>query len=317
MEKYVVILSGAAADEKYARRFRDESLRLFDVLVTHYGYRSDHITLLAGHGDPTESKISGPCRQETITASLDNLKTVVQPGDQILFFLIGHGTSNEGGAKFNIVGPDMTGKAFSQMLNAFSDQDIIVVNTTSASHPFCTELSAPGRVIISATRSYAEKYDTVFAGFFTEALENHNADRDKNTRVSMWEAFQYTKQTVEKWYTEQNRLPSEHSALDDNGDALLNTHPDPLENDGRLAQIAYLDVFTKDASVVAVKGSVSPAVHELIQKLHQLERSVFLLRNRKRELPSEDYKQLMETLLINLAKTNRDLKILRSMPQER
>ena len=112
------------------------------------------------------------------------------------------------------------------------------------------------------------------------------------------------------------REPCEARPDDDNGDAFLNTQPDPLENDGKLAQIAYLDVFTKDASVSGstFEGSVSPAVHELIQKLQELERSVFLLRNRKRELPSKDYRQQMETLLINLAKTNRDLKILRNIP---
>jgi anaerobic selenocysteine-containing dehydrogenase len=37
------------------------------------------------------------------------------------------------------------------------------VNTTSSSFPFCKALTGPGRVIVSATRSRAEKYDTIFA----------------------------------------------------------------------------------------------------------------------------------------------------------
>ena len=308
-EKYVVILTGAPAEEKHAQRFHDWSLRLVDVLTSSYGYRSDHITLLLGKGDPMESRVSGPCRKESIIETLNNLAATTKPGDQILFFLIGHGTSNEAGAKFNIVGPDITGEAFAQLLDAFSQRDIIVINTTGASHPFCAALSAPGRVIISATRSRAEKYDTVFAPYFIEALENRRADRDKNTRLSMWEAFHYAKQRIEKWYTDQDRIPSEHPTLDDNGDALLNIQPEPTKNDGRLAQIAYLDVLPKTSSLGGTaEGSVSPVVIELTTRVHELERAVFLLRNRKAEIAAAEYKKQMETLLIDLAKTSRDLR---------
>ena len=308
-EKYVVIMTGAAAEEKYAQRFRDWSFQLFDVLTTSYGYRPDHITLLLGTGDPTESRVSGPCRKETIIETIHHLAAATKPGDQILFFLIGHGTSNEGGAKFNIVGPDITGEVFAQLLEGFSKQDVIVVNTTSASHPFCAAVSAPGRVIISATRSRSEKYDTVFTKYFIEALENHRADRDKNTRLSMWEACQYAKLQVERWYTDQDRIPSEHSSLDDNGDSVLNTRPEPIKNDGRLAQIAYLDVLPKTSSPDGTAETpISLAVIELAHRAHELERAVFLLRNRKGEIPAVDYKKQMETLLIELAKTSRDLR---------
>jgi hypothetical protein len=308
-EKYVVIMTGAAAENKYAQRFREWSFRLFDVLTTSYGYRPDHIILLLGNGDPTEPRVSGACRKETIMENIRHLAAATKPRDQILFFLIGHGTINEGGAKFNIVGPDITGEVFAQLLEGFSQQDVIVVNTTSASHPFCAEVSAPGRVIISATRSRSEKYDTVFAKYFIEALEEHRADRDKNTRLSIWEAFQYAKLQVEKWYTDQDRIPSEHPTLDDNGDSVLNTRPEPMKNDGRLAQIAYLDVLPKTSSSTGDgELSVSPAEIELTRRAHELERAVFLLRNRKGEMSTVDYKIQMEVLLIDLAKTSRDLR---------
>jgi hypothetical protein len=311
-EKYVVIMTGAAAEEKYAKRFQDWSFRLFDALTTSYGYRPEHITLLLGPGDATDPKISGPCRKETILETIHHLAADTKSGDQVLFFLIGHGTSNEGGAKFNIVGPDITGEAFAQLLEKFAQQDVIVVNTTSASHPFCAAVSAPGRVIISATRSRFEKYDTVFAEYFIEALENHRADRDKNTRLSMWEAFQYAKLQVEKWYTDQDRIPSEHPSLDDNGDSILNTQPEPIKNDGRLAQIAYLDILPKASSSGGAEAPVSPEVIELTRRAHELERAVFLLRNRKDEISAAEYKKHMESLLIDLAKTSRDLRKIRN-----
>ncbi|RJQ58386.1 MAG: hypothetical protein C4530_10680 [Desulfobacteraceae bacterium] len=304
-EKHVVMLTGTAAEEKHAKRFREWSLRLHDVLTGSYGYRPERITLLLGAGDPAESRVSGACKKETIVEAIDRLAGAAKPGDQILFILIGHGTSNEDGAKFNIEGPDITGEAFGKLLEVFSRQDIVVVNTTSASYPFCAALSAPGRVILSATRSRAEKYDTFFAQYLIEAFENRRADRDKNMRVSMWEAFQYARMRLEKWYTDNNRIPSEHSTLDDNGDALLSPEPDPTKNDGSLAQIAYLDVTPKSASP---SGPEAPAAIELIHRVHALERAVFLLRSRKSGIAAGEYKKEMETLLIDLAKTSRDLR---------
>ncbi len=308
-EKYVMILSGAVAEGRYTERFRAWSIRLYDLLVNQYGYGPDRIRLLFGPGNPADPKISGPCRRETILETVAELQESVKPGDQLLFFFIGHGTHNEGGTKFNIIGPDITAETFSELLDAFSEQDLVVVNTTGTSYPFCVALSGPGRVIISATRSHAEKYDTMFAEYFIEALENHSADRDKNRRLSMWEAFQYAKQRVEKWYDDQDRIPSEHPTLDDNGDGLFSSDPDPRENDGGLAQIAYLDVLKDPEADRALPEDPDRRVrYELTRKMHEIERAVFLLRNRKAELLLEDYKRQMETLLIELARTNRKLK---------
>jgi hypothetical protein len=131
----------------------------------------------------------------------------------------------------------------------------------------------------------------------------------------MWEAFHYAKQRVEKWYTDKDRIPSEHAALDDNGDSLMNTQPEPTENDGRLAQIAYVDILPKTASFGGMgEGSVSPKVIELTNRAHELERAVFLLRNRKVEMAAVAYRKQLETLLIDLAKTSRDLKKLQNSP---
>lgn len=316
MQKYVVILGGAAAEKKYEQRFRKWSLTLHDTLTRDYDYSTDHITLLLGKGDPTEPKISGACRQETIEQAIQTLQNKVQPGDQILFFFVGHGTSDEEVAKFNIVGPDITGQRFAEMLDGFLKQDIIVVNTTSSSYLFSTALSKPGRVLISATRGQAEKYDTTFAPFFIDALANHAGDRDKNTRVSIWEAFQYARTLTEKWYSDQGRLPTEHSTLDDNGDALFSTDPDPTKDDGRLAQIAYVDLLKVSLPDGISAGEESETARLLMAQMLDLERSVLLLRSRKTEMLAKDYKQQLEPLLIALARTTRKLRLLQATSKE-
>ena len=296
--KYAVIMVGPTVGEVNQTRFRQWAFSLHDILARDYGYTSDSITLLYDKGK-TESlggeRIDGACDREGIEEELSALASRANTGDQITIYLIGHGSGAEEEAKFNIVGPDITGSEFAGMLDLFNDQDIVIVNTTSASYGFSTSLSGEGRVVISSTRSPSERYDPIFSRYFIEALDNRNGDRDKNNRVSMLEAFEYAKSNVEAWYEEQGRLASEHAGLDDNGDALFSLNPVVDTADGRLAEIAYID-----SAVDEVSGLNSQA-RELKFHMQELERDIFILRGRKQDFLEPDYWQEMESLLVELA----------------
>ena len=311
-QKFAVIFGGAAADETYQAQFRQWTLKLQEILVRDYGYPADHVTLLLGRGDPWTPTIAGPCRLETILAAMERLRKKVRAGDQITIFFIGHGTSDDQDAKFVIAGPDITGAKFAEILEGFHDQNLALVNTTSSSHPFCAALSAPGRVIVCATRSAAEKYDTTFARFLITALENHAADRDKNRRVSLFETFLFVRQKVKAWYTDQNRLPSEHPTLDDNGDGRLQTDPDPARDDGGLAQIAEVDTLATFLPQTIADGPALETLRNLTARVRALERSIILLRHQKSEMSDRDYWQQMEPLLIDLARSSRRMRNLRA-----
>ena len=312
MQKYAVILGGAAANETYQAQFRQWSLGLHDILVRDYAYSPDQITLLLGRGNAGTSKIAGPCRRQTILDTMEKLRRKVQPGDQITIFFFGHGTSDDQDAKFVVVGPDITGADFAVILKDFAEQDIAIVNTTGASYPFCTALAAPGRVVVCATRSAAERYDTIFARFLLEALESHAADRDKNRRVSLFEAFWYVREKVKTWYVDEDRLPSEHPTLGDNGDGLLYTDPDPARNQGRLAQIADIDTLAAFLPYAAANGPNAMVLRRLSARVQALERSVILLRNQKADMTDPDYRRELKSRLIDLARTSRRLKALRA-----
>ncbi len=310
--KFVVILGGAAVNETYQARFRQWALKLQEILVQDYGYPADHITLLLDDGDAGTSTIAGPCRRTTILATMERLRDNVQAADQVTIFFIGHGTSDDQDAKFVIPGPDISGIDFAKILDGFSDQDLVVVNTTSSSHPFCSALSAPGRVIVCATRSAAERYDTIFARFLLEALEGHAADRDKNRRVSLLETFLFVKQKVAAWYTDQDRLPTEHPTLDDDGDGRLQTEPDPDRDDGALAQIADIDTLETFLPEAVAEGPAFETLRKLTARVRSLERSVILLRRQQSEMSDLDYRQQLETLLIDLARSSRRMRFLRA-----
>ena len=297
--KWAVIITGPTVGEVNQAQFRQWSFSLHDILARDYGYTSDTITMLYDRGPPAlpgGDRVDGASNREGIEQALAELAQQVETGDQITLYLIGHGSGAEEEAKFNIVGPDITGVEFAAMLDQFNQQDIVIVNTTSASYGFSTSLSSEGRVVISSTRSPSERYDPVFSRFFIEALDNRNGDRDKNNRVSILEAFEYAKSNVDAWYEEQGRLASEHAGLDDNGDALFALNPTVDATDGRLAEIAYIDTPVDDTA------NLSPEARELKAQMQDIERSVFILRGSKQDFLEDDYWQQMEGLLVDLAR---------------
>ena len=299
-DKYAVIMVGPTVGDENKQRFRQWAFSLHDILARDYGYSSEAITLLHDRGEKAgtgSERIDGATDQAGIVAAFTSLAGKVETGDQVTVFLIGHGSGADEEAKFNIVGPDMTGAQFAEILDQFDQQNIVVVNSTSASYGFSAALSGEGRVVISATRSPSEKFDPIFSRYFIEALDGRNGDRDKNNRVSMLEAFNYAKASVDLWYEEQGRLASEHAGLDDNGDSLFSLSPVIADADGRLAEIAYID------SLVDESANLSSAALALKSSMQELERSIFILRGRKADYIEADYWQQMEVLLLDLART--------------
>lgn len=300
-KKYAVILTGPGVGEVNQERFRRWSFSLHDILGRDYGYSSDDIYLIFNRGadadNPADGRIDAACDREGIESQIALLADRVAPGDQVTFYMIGHGSGADENAKFNIVGPDILGSEFAGLLDRFNEQDVIVINSTSASYSFAASLSAERRVVISATRSPSEKYDTLFSDFFIGALDNRAGDADKNERVSVLEAFNFARNSVAKWYEDQGRLAAEHPGLDDNGDALFSLAPSSQEADGWLAEIAYIDTLQREDQ------NLSARALELKSKMQEVERSVFILRSQKADYLENDYWRQMEQLLVELART--------------
>ena len=71
------------------------------------------------------------------------IKKTGSKDDFVLVVLLGHGTYDGDVAKFNLVGPDMTAKDWTDLLDGVQGR-VAVVNTTEASFPFL-EIAQPRR----------------------------------------------------------------------------------------------------------------------------------------------------------------------------
>src|SRR5687768_232544 len=136
-------------------------------------------------------------------------------GDRVLVVLIGHASAEGGEARFNIAGPDVTASEIAGMLSPLRDRSVAVVIATTASGAFVPALSAPGRIVITATRSGGENEEVAFTRFFARALNEDGADSNKDGGVSLAEAFDYARSEVARYYEQNKRLATEHALLDD------------------------------------------------------------------------------------------------------
>lgn len=301
-QKFALVIVGAAANDEIRQRLRGWATDLHASLLEDYGYAGNAIELLVDDGSNVgnaASIVSGSSRVEDIEAAIARIGRNSEPGDQLTLFLFGHGSSTFGDAKFNNVGPDMTGSDLAAMLEVLSGVDMVVFNTTSASFEFSRELSALGRVVVSATRSAAERYDPLFGGFLVTALQQKRADIDRNGRVSVLEVFNYASGQTAQWYRDQDRLSTENAVLDDSGDGLFAREPGTGQPDGLLAEIAYLNVIS------AGTQKTSPDALRLAAEMQTIEREIFILRNQKINYLEEDYWNRLEALLIDLATRTR------------
>ena len=97
-------------------------------------------------------------------------------------------------------------------------QKVAFINTTSSSGAFLPTVAAPGRTVVTATKTGGERNEAMFGEFFVEAFGDAAADADRNGHVSVLEAFNYADNKVVKAYEQGGLLRTEHAAIDDGGE---------------------------------------------------------------------------------------------------
>ncbi len=294
-ERYALIVSGATGGPEYAQQYTQWIEALSAVLVDRMTFdRERVITLSETDGDESRATAAN------VRQTLGSLRRRLTAGDLLFVVLIGHGTFDGVDAKFNLVGPDLESSQWLELLAGIPAQ-LVLVNTTAGSFPFIERLSGERRVVVTATDSLAQRFDTVFPAYFIEAFQAEGTDIDKNGRVSIWEAFFAASGAVRRHYQQRGQLVTERALLDDNGDGLGREAAGSGE-DGSLASRTYLDRPVPGAA------PTDEVLVKLLQKRASLEAEIEELQIRRRFMPSEEYQQEFERLMIDLARTAREIR---------
>ncbi len=294
-----LVVSGAPGSDEYAERQQAWREAIVAHLTGHLEVPQAHVRVLAerdGTGYPVASAAA-------VREALDALARSQADTDTLFVILFGHGTFDGVSAKFNLVGPDLDADTWLSLLRSVPGR-LVFVQTASASFPFLKALAAPGRVVITSTASPGQKYDTVFADHFVAALapDTADADLDKDGRISMWEAFAYASTQTARYYEQRGQLPVEKALLDDTGGG---TGRDLLTDgaDGLLASRTFLDPDPLTA------GLSDPSVTLLIGRRNTLEAELDELKRKKSFMPTDDYARELERLIIDIARTSREIRL--------
>ena len=294
---YTLIVSGASGGAEYAERHDRWRSTLVAALRRQDGFRDDHLLVLA----ETAGSGVGRASREGVRRAIGELREQMDDRSVLFVVLFGHGSYDGYEAKFNLVGPDLSAVDWAALIDPLPGR-LVFVNTTAASFPFLAPLAGEGRVIITATESAVQRYDTVFPEFLTRAFEEPASDLDKNRRVSAWEAFSFASAEVRRWYQQEGRLATERPLLDDTGDG-AGTEADADGPDGGLAARMYLG-----AGVDVVPLVSDPALAPLVARRAALEAQVAELGAAKPTMDAERYAAELERLLVELARVSRDIR---------
>jgi len=217
--------------------------------------------------------------------------------------LIGHGTYDGRDAKFNLRGPDLAATDLALWLKPFH-RPVAVIDTSSASGPFLKPLSAPGRVVVTATRSGNEQSFARFGGSLADAIADPASDLDQDGQTSLLEAFLSASAKVAEFYKTADRLATEHALIDDNGDGLgtpadwfrgtraTKKAKDGQALDGLRARQLHL-VRSPD------EQSMDPAVRS---RCDELERAIEKHREARPKMSDDEYFRGLEVLLREIAR---------------
>lgn len=246
------------------------------------------------------------------TESLARLKQALEAEPKetpapLWLVLLGHGSFDGRDGKFNLHGDDIAASELAKWLADFR-RPVVVICGFSASGAFLKPLSASDRVVIVATKSGAENNFARFGGHISEAVADPAADLDKDGQTSVLEAWLSAAQRVADFYKTEERLATEHSLLDDNGDGLgtpadwfsgvrlVKRSADQRAPDGLRAHQLHLVPS-------AAERALPPTVRAERDKL---ERELSALRDAKASMPEDDYYRKLEELMLRLGRLYRE-----------
>ncbi len=297
----VAIVVGLAGSPEHGELFQRWATTLVDGSAK-MGIAPEHIVYLSEKPEADAKRITAKSTKEEIARTFDTLAQA-GPEDVVVVLLIGHGTFDGKAAKFNLPGPDITAEDFAPLLGRLKSRHVVLVNTSSASGPFVEALAAPGRTIVAATRNGAERFATLFGGYFVDALAGTEADSDKNSRTSILEAFNFAKREVGVAYEREGIMVTEHPILSDNGEKTGTQTPAADGKQGRVASVITLGSAAPGDPLPA-----DPALRALHLERRDIERRIEGLKILKDSMEAARYVGELERLATELARKTRQIR---------
>jgi hypothetical protein len=272
---HALVVTGLGGEPAYSAAFAHHGEVLHSIARSQWHVADSSLIWLTE--DPTSAPgAAGRATKEAVAAAFLQLAGRVGPGDVVVLILIGHGSGERANSRVNLPGADPTAADYAGWLSGFAKQTVVVVVAASGSGDFVEALKGPGRVVITATRSAFERNESVFASHFVRGVASAEADANKDGRLTVMESFEYAVREVERAYTSEQKLLTEHAVVSDTA-------------------LAARTVFA------AAVASGDPRVVALVAERKALEDELAALRAKKDSMPAAAYEKELERILVAIA----------------
>ncbi len=280
----IILVIGAPGDADFGAKFEEQAA---------------HWTSAAGKA---EAEVHTLRDLESLKKQLASSAPRKSP-EPLWIVLLGHGTFDERTAKFNLAGPDLTAADLAAALKE-SARPLVIIDASAASAPFIKELAGPERVIITATKSGFEESYAYFGSYLATAINDPEADLDRDGGVSVLEAFLFASKEVADFFVAGGRIATEEAVLEDNGDGLGT--PASWFRGVRATRTPKKDALPDGLRANQIHLVPSEAELALSSEIRaerdRLEMAVFQLREKKATLDEETYYADLEKLLLELSR---------------
>lgn len=220
-QRWAVLLVGLQGDDEHEASFRETADRLQAWLTGPLEFPAEHVLRLPAPeraGDPS----ANPLTAETMRSKLSDIKQKLRGSDTLWVILVGHGNYDGKQAWFHVAGKDPSNEDVGRWMADIRCREQVIWLTHSSSGWFVKPLSRQGRVVIAATATDDESNETEFPHALATVAQRPAAevDIDRDGAVSVAELYTATVNEVLRRIQSDNRLPTEHAQIDDNGDGV-------------------------------------------------------------------------------------------------
>jgi Peptidase C13 family len=290
-DTHLLVITGVEGDAEHGAQFHKWATAIIDAAEKKGGLAEATVTYLADKVERDPARIRGRSTSENVRKAFGEIAMRARPSDEVFIILFGHGSYDGRQAAFNLPGPDLTVPDYAALLDKIRSARTVFINTASSSGEFVKGLAGPGRTIVTATKTGGERNETRFPAYFVEAFTGDEADRDRNGRISVQEAFEYARAKVQQAFEREGFVPSEHATLEDGGSGAAGS--------------VYLE--SERARSAEIASVANPTLRAALEEKRRLEDQIAGLKLRKPSMPVEAYDAELEKLVTALARNTRTI----------
>jgi hypothetical protein len=291
VKQHLLLLIGVPGTDEYKSTFQTWATRWQDAAS-----RADADCTVIGDAETASKDV------EELTTTISEM-IAVETTEPLWIVFIGHGTFDGRTASLNLNGPDVSAEKLAELLQP-AKRPVAFIACASCSSPFINALSAPNRIVISATKDGNQIQYSRFGHAMSQAISGLDADINRDGQTSLLEAWLFASRRTAEFYATEGRLATEHALIDDNGDA-KGTRAEVYDGDRLKPGIENADQL--DGAQAARWNFIRSDEERLLspeqrQTRDDLERRLDDLRLRSGKMSEAEYLTELQSIIVPIAK---------------